>query len=196
MKVLFIIIPLLVLGLILFGCCTRRGGGSGTGGTGTGGTGTAYDYSNRWAAKVIRSKEINSFKYEFSISGLGRWEEKKLRYSYCLFSLTREGEEAHCTGMGTWHSETEFEFDFRTGLSALDELQKIIDTHEIAKVNGTDKGSEGIPAFVGSWLEVDYASGERIFAANNKGPILSDAANIDIHDFFMELAGSNNENTH
>ncbi len=184
MKILYILIPLLILSTIFFGCVFFRNlndfGFSGTGGS--------YDYSKRFAPKTIKSKEITSFEYKFPISGLGEWNTRKIRLTRCDFTLIRNGEKAQCTGIGEYHSEIKFDFDFNTDSSALEKLQVLVDEHNLARENGIDKGKYGIREGYDSRLRIIYASGEKIFAADNSGSVLSDQANIDIYDFFMDLA--------
>lgn len=184
MKWFYIIIPVLILGIILMSCSPNRIENSGREGTGG-----SYDYTDHNAPKTIVSKEITSFEYTFPTYHLNEYYGRKIPYmGQCTFNLVREEDGARCTGWGGGCTAAIFRFEFLAPFSALDDLQVIIDKHELAKENGVDKGSIAIPEDNASCLSVKYASDESIYAADNTGPILTGEATIDLYDFFLALA--------
>ena len=53
----------------------------------------------------------------------------------------------------------------------LDAVQEVIDRFELAKLNGIDRVTAGLPpAFSPTRLSVDYASGERLYFQTNGDP--------------------------
>ncbi len=151
-------------------------------------TGSRYNHTWINAPKVIESKEITSFRYKFCFSSHQEWDKRDVPYFNCSFWVDRDGKQAHCRGWCGLYEGFRFEFDFKTSLSILDDLQKIMDAHDVASVNGIAVGAYGLPPDVGSNLDVIYASGERIYSADSSGQILREKVNMDIHDFFIDLA--------
>lgn len=174
------IIIIFVLSIILMSCKADSG---------REGTGGSYDYSNPKAPKTIVSTEITSFEYTFVTDVLNQWYSRNIPYRRCTFSLVREEDGARCIGSGYSDSDASFDFAFLAPLAALDDLQALVHEHNLAQVNGINKGAIAIPEeFLATRLKVRYASGETISASDNSGPILNGANDTDIYDFFMTLA--------
>lgn len=184
MKWFYIIVSLLMLILIITGCVIKIFGNHGFEGTGG-----SFDNTDHKAPKTIVSKEITSFEYSFSTSYLNEWHDRNIPYDSCTFKLTQEDDNVRCTGSAGGYTGffALFDFEFLTSPSALDDLQTIIEKHDLAQVNGVNKYTRGIPENFASRLNVNYASGESIFAANNAGPILTAKASLDLYDFFLNL---------
>lgn len=182
MKWIYIIIPIVAVGLLLIGCKANRHPSQG-------GTGGNFDHTNHNAPKTISSKQITSFEYTFNTSNLNQFYDRNIPYQGCTFCLVREEDGARCKGFSTGFSGyfAMFDFEFLAPLSSLDDLQVIIDEHNLAKVNGVNEGSIGIIEDYISRFQVKYESGESIFAYNNAGPVLSDQATIDLYDYFLSL---------
>lgn len=145
------------------------------------------DRTNPDAPKVIVSKELTSFEFEFNCDFFARYSSV-LDYDVCRFSLAREDEGARCIGSGYGRSGG-FDIEFVAELSALDALQAIVEKYDLAQYNGENRHVNGLPAHLGDWLHVKYASGESIFAANNQSPIVWNAdARFAIFYFFSDLA--------
>ena len=182
------IYTIMVAALLLKGCTAKPGSGNG-------GTGGSFDHTNRNAPKTIASKQITSFEYRFNTGNLNQFHDRNIPYQGCTFRLVGEEDCARCTGCSAGYSGffAMFNFEFLAPLSSLDDLQAIIDKHNLAKVNGVNKGFIGIVEDYTSRFEVKYESGESIFAYNNAGPVLSDKATMDLYDYFVALAkkGSN-----
>lgn len=189
MKWFYIIILVLILSIQFISCGIDRGGDSGRGGTGG-----KYDYTNPKAPKTIASKEIIYFEYNFSTYDLNEDHERRIPYrQQCAFKLHREEDGVRCIGWGGGDTAAIFNFEFVAPIFALDDLQVIIDKHDLAKVNGISIGGIGIPEDNASRLWVKYVSGESIYAEDNRGPILSGDATLDIYDFFLALAKEANK---
>lgn len=158
-------------------------------------TGGHVDYSDPNAPKTIESKEITSFTYSFFIhSSDYEWDfddesYREILYNNCTFSLEREEEGARCIGSGySQYGDDTFDFEFLADLSALDDLQSIIDQYKLATSNGIHERTIGIPEGLGADLTVKYASGERIDAYDNAGPVINKDANLALYNFFIDLA--------
>lgn len=186
MKKLYLIILICVLILLLGFPQIKRFYNEGMGETGG-----FINRTNKNAPKVIESKEIDSFKYTFYVNYHGDHPTgREILYRNCDFTLVREEQGARFIGSGysDWVDAPNFDFEFLAPLSALDELQEIVDKMAIAENNGIYEHTIGIPEDLGAELNIRYASGEGIAAYNNAGPVISDKANQLIYDFFIDLA--------
>lgn len=185
MKWLRIRIAALILCLMLLMGCSERGGNMLKNEEAI--TGGLVDRTNPNAPKFIVSKDISAFAYEFNCDFF-RHYGRRITYSYCSFSLTRQEDGALCTGWGYGDSNAVFDFEFIAPLSSLDALQAVIDEHALAKANGIDQTVRGIPDHGGASLRVAYASGERIYAYDNRSAVIASQATLALFDFFHELA--------
>jgi len=148
--------------------------------------GSFVDRTNPDAPKTITSKELTSFEFEFNCDFFARYGSV-LDYDVCSFSLVLEDEGARCIGSGYGHSGG-FDIEFVAEPSALDALQTIVEKYDLAQYNGKNRHVNGLPAYLGDWLSVKYASDERIFAADNQFPFVRDDARFAIFYFFSDLA--------
>lgn len=191
MRWFYMIIPIIVVGLLLKGCTAKKPGDPGRGETGG-----SFDHTNHNAPKTITSKQIASFEYTFNTSNLNQFHDRNIPYQGCTFRLEREVDGARYTGVSGGFAGyfAMFNFEFLAPSSSLDDLQIIIDKHNLARVNGVYKGSIGIVEDCTSRLEVKYESGERIFAYDNGGPVLPDVATIELYDYFVTLAKNEKSN--
>lgn len=143
------------------------------------------DWSRDDAPKVIKSKVIDRFECEYKANT--RTEEG---YDYFVMAMVREKESAACRlqAFSDWALPMDLVFD--APLSALDDLQKLADQHNIARYNGIDRQVNGLPPDLGARLWVVYASGERIDASDNSTSFLDYRLTPALYDFFEELARS------
>ncbi|MGI6168722.1 MAG: hypothetical protein ACOYI4_03260 [Christensenellales bacterium] len=183
MKWLGMLVAALVVCLLFAGCYEKEKDASEFGGTGV-----VRDWTNPDAPKSITSKEINLFEYEFNCDFF-RYYGRMNQYDYCSFSLVRQQEGALCTGWGYGEGDAAFEFEFVAPLSSLDALQALVFEYDLAKANGTDVTVEGIPEHMGSRLSVEYASGESIYAYDNRSGVMGGTASLALFDLFLGLAG-------
>lgn len=177
------VIPILALALITTGCGDKK-----TDDPWIDPPGSSYDYTDPDAPKTIESKEIISFEYEFPAADLNEQKDRDIPYEICTFTLTRETDNAICAGHSSGYADEVFDFEFSVPLSTLDDLQVIVDRHDLAQVNGIDKGIQGIPPFYATHLSVKYASGESIYASDNSAHVLPLDATAELYDFFLALA--------
>ena len=113
------------------------------------------------APKVIESKEIAEFSASFWItdehaSQSGRWELQAFKESSGGVAVSVRG-----VVQGQAQADTSF----------LADLQEVIDRFGLAKSNGIDRVTAGLPPrFSPTRLSVDYASGERLYFQMNGDP--------------------------
>jgi hypothetical protein len=139
------------------------------------------DGSDTNTPKSIASKEITRFECEFLA-------DASLNYGYYFFRMERKSDGALCSATGIDDFELLFDLEFTAPLSALDELQDMIDEHHLIELNGIDKHTNGLPENLGSLIHVTYASGERLYAYDNSSSVLSNQAALALHDLFRDLA--------
>jgi hypothetical protein len=72
-------------------------------------------------------------------------------------------------------------------------LDLIIKEHDIAAASGINRGAIGIPEDQGASLRVKYASGEVIYAEDNRGDVLYGGDTLALYKFFLALAREENE---
>ena len=141
--------------------------------------GGTEDYSNHSVPKVIQSKDITSFSYQFENRGrvpiirsrggdfISVYNNSGLR-GRCGFKLTRNGQKADfsvsCSGDG---QISPFKSSGTVGKEALDELQAIIDKYDVARLNGFYKRNSALGNYFD--LKVNYDSGETISAGGEGG---------------------------
>ena len=122
--------------------------------------GGVTDRTDHSAPKVIGSKQISSIAASFWIQdeeGRGtRWKLSAKKDSSGGVSVSVEG-------AGKEEAQAESAF--------LDAVQEVIDRFELAKLNGIDRVTAGLPpAYSPTSLSVDYASGERLYFQMNGKP--------------------------
>ncbi|NLP48904.1 MAG: hypothetical protein GX345_08215 [Clostridiales bacterium] len=149
--------------------------------------GQRHNFSGKNAVKTIVSKEITEFEFKSQGSFLGQ-DQNKRACDFCNFKLIRKNNEALCHTYGYKYDEVVFKDEFSVPISSLDDLQELVDRHELAKLNGTGGYTDGLPQDFGSTLMIKYASGEMIYASDNNTPIVPVKASLDIFNFFAALA--------
>ena len=71
-------------------------------------------------------------------------------------------------------------------LSLLNELQKNIETYNIAANNGNCLYVDGLPAGIGDRISVSYESEEKIYKTSNQSPTISDEAAKALYNSFRD----------
>ena len=123
--------------------------------------GGVTDRTDHSAPKAIQSKEIAGFSASFWItdedaSRAGRWDLHAFKDSSGCLSIRIEG-----TLKGQEQADASF----------LAALQEVVDRFELAKSNGIDRVTAGLPPpFSPVRLNVDYDSGERLYFQMNGDP--------------------------
>ena len=138
---------------------------------------TSYD-----APKEIESTEIEFFYCEFSTLTMMNEETFLENKVYELKASLQEGTvqgsyQAYAGGEGvekTFEAEPEF----------MNALQKIVKNHNLVQHNGLSYRVSGLPDQFGAVLEVEYESGERIYASHNQDNFLSIAAMEALEELF------------
>lgn len=138
---------------------------------------TSYD-----APKEIESTEIEFFYCEFSALTMMNEETFLENKVYELKASLREGTvqgsyQAYAGGEGvekTFEAEPEF----------MNALQKIVKNHNLVQHNGLSYRVSGLPDQFGAVLEIEYESGERIYASHNQDNFLSIAAMEALEELF------------
>jgi|LSQX01.2.fsa_nt_gb hypothetical protein len=135
------------------------------------------------APKTIQSKEILRFECEFSFN-----ERQEEGYFYFIAGIEAGDRTALCRMSGYDGFTETLALEFEAPLDALKDLQALADQYQLARYNGIDRHTNGLPDRYGSRLLIDYASGERIYAYDNSSRFIDHRAQKAIHDRFLELA--------
>jgi hypothetical protein len=151
MKVLWCIMLSALAGLLLAACWPEEKAPI---------CGGVTDRTDHSAPKVIESKQISALSASFWVQdeeGRGaRWNLSAKKDSSGGVSVSVEG---------AVKEEAQAESAF------LDAVQEVIERFELAKLNGIDRVTAGLPpAYSPTWLSVDYASGERLYFQMNGRP--------------------------
>lgn len=122
--------------------------------------GVVTDKTDHSAPKVIESKEITELNVSFWLDDEKnrgrRWELWAGRNSSGGVSVSLQGE---------------MQGQAQTDTALLADMQSIIDRFELAKLNGIDRVTAGLPPqFSPVRLRVDYASGECLYFQRNGDP--------------------------
>ncbi len=126
--------------------------------------GGTSDWSNHLAPKSIVSAEITRFLAKISLLSYNLDDRPVLTSRKYELQAEREGNKVACV---RWRMGGEQEA-FEESPAFLESLQRIVAKHELAKFNGLDKETHGLPENFGADLRVEYASGERISAHCNR----------------------------
>ena len=122
---------------------------------------TSYD-----APKKIESTKINTFYCEFSNLTMMNEDTFLKNRVYQLEAFLKEGivqGSYKIYGGGEGQEET-----FVTEENFLEEIQKVVEEHNLVKHNGLSYMVSGLPDQFGAVLKVEYESGECIYASHNQ----------------------------
>lgn len=127
--------------------------------------------TNFEAPKEIESTEIKSFYCEFSNLTMMNEDtflkNRVYQLEACLKDGIVQGSYKIYGGDESWEKTFKTEADFLT------DVQKIVEEHKLAENNGLSYMVSGLPEQFGAMLEVEYESGERIYASHNQDNFLS-----------------------
>ena len=125
-------------------------------------TGGKVDRSDKNAPKVIDSRELTYFSYQFFLYGKYNYE-KDSGYSFEVKKMddgTVSLEEKSC-----------YKVKCSTDEHILAALQSLIEKYGLAKMNGVDEHTAGLPVeFQPCYFRAEYASGESIRYSTNNNP--------------------------
>ena len=122
---------------------------------------TSYD-----APKEIKSTEMKSFYCQFSNYGLFN-EDTYLENRIYTFEAALKNDIVQGSYQIHGRGETMKE-NFETEPEFLKDVQKIVKEHYLAENNGHSYKVSGLPEQYGAVLEVEYESGEHIYASDNQ----------------------------
>lgn len=118
--------------------------------------------------KVIESTEIISFEFEVSLYNIVLEEESELvGRNYKLFAVLEDGA---VKSKIKWRDRAGGgeEHDFSADASFMTSLQELVSKYNFAQYNGYISKVSGLPDMYGAKLDINYASGENIYAYNNQ----------------------------
>jgi len=130
--------------------------------------GGTEDYSRSNAPKVIKSRDIEEFSYEFDNSSDVYDESEHIENGNYSLSLRRlEGGRAALKVDFYNRFNEKFSVETEVPAAALEELQRIIEAEALAKINGWHKRNSALGCSFE--LRVLYASRERLSASGEGG---------------------------
>jgi len=136
-----------------------------------------YD-SGKDAPKTVISTEIESFECELSFVSAFTEEQSELEGR--VYTLIAFFENGNVKCKIEWYDRygESGKNEFVSDNSFMISLQNIVSDYELAKFNGYSKRVNGLPDMYGALLNIEYASGESIYAYDNEENFVpSDAAN-------------------
>ena len=126
-----------------------------------------YD-SGEDSPKVIESTEIISFEFEVSLYNIVVEEESELvGRNYKLNAVLEDGA---VKSKIKWRDRAGAgeEHDFTADTSFMTSLQEIVSKNNFAQYNGYLSKVSGLPDMYGAKIDINYASGENIYAYDNQ----------------------------
>lgn len=135
-----------------------------------------YD-SGKDAPKTVISTEIESFECELSFVSAFTEEQSELEGRVYTLSASFENGSVKCKS--EWYDRygESGKNEFVSDNSFMISLQNIVSEYELAKFNGYSNRVNGLPDMYGALLNIEYASGESIYAYDNEENFVpSDAA--------------------
>ena len=118
--------------------------------------------------KVVDSTEIISFEFEVSLYNIVVEEESELvGRNYKLNAVLEDGA---VKSKIKWRDRAGAgeEHDFTADASFMTNLQEIVSKYNFAQYNGYISKVSGLPDMYGVKIDINYASGERIYAHDNQ----------------------------
>ena len=151
MKVLWCIMLAALAGLLLTACWPAEEAPL---------CGGVTDRTDHSAPKVIASKQISAVVASFWLQDE---EGRGTRWTLSAKNDSSGGVSVSVEGAVKEEAQADSAF--------LDAVQEVIERFELAKLNGIDRVTAGLPpAYSPTWLSVDYASGERLYFQMNGKP--------------------------
>ena len=120
------------------------------------------------APKTIASQKIIGFKCEFSLVAAVLEEESELDGRVYKLSAVLENETVNCKIKWYDRFGNGENKDYTTDVPFMNKLQEIVAKYDFAKHNGYSYKISGLPDMYGAKLDIEYASGESIYAYDNK----------------------------
>ncbi len=123
--------------------------------------GGVRDYSNPLASKIVRSREIVALETKFRL-----WDGSDSGGRGYFFQICKQGGASFLlTASGGKKGFAQVDAEF------LDKVQRVIEKHDLIRRNGISQTTSGLPVqFSPCSLNVDYASGERLYFCVDNDP--------------------------
>jgi len=134
--------------------------------------------------KVIESTEITGFKCVFSLIAAALDEESELAGRVYELNAVIENDVAKCKIEWYSRSDSGEDREFTADASFMTKLQGIVSKYNFAQHNGYSSTVSGLPAMYGAKLDINYASGESIYAYDNQNQFLPFEAIVELVDLF------------
>lgn len=124
------------------------------------------------APKTVESTEIVSFECSFSLIAKVLEEESELAGR--VYTLRAVAENRAVTCMADWYDRSggSEKTEFTADASFMAALQEIVERYDFARYNGYVSRVSGLPDMYGAKLDIEYASGESIYAYDNQSTFL------------------------
>jgi len=118
--------------------------------------------------KAIESAEIVGFDCEFSLIAAVLEEENELAGR--IYTLDAEMDNGTVKCKIDWYGRESSSVprEFTADASFMKKLQAIVEKYNFAQHNGYESVVSGLPHMYGAKLDIEYASGERIYAYDNQ----------------------------
>lgn len=171
----WLILPLVLAGVALLVSCVKRphadtddiDGG-------------VQHYDDTDAPKTIVSTQIVSFSCQFSAYSLSFDSSPVAGRYHTLYAGEGEGR-YEARGGGTVYEA----FEFVPDAAFFAALQQLVAKYDLAQYNGKSYTVSGLPPDYGAKLNIQYESGESIYASNNQSCFLSVEAMEAFADLFL-----------
>ena len=147
--------------------------------------GGVTDSSDFDAPKSIESSEITYFEVRFSTV-----DRVECSFGYDMWSLKAElsGDKVSCEVRVMRDENGTQTFEADAGF--MEELYRIVDECNLASYNGHSYHVSGLPEEFGADIDIEFASGEKIYASDNQENFLTDEA----MERMLELFGADLKN--
>ena len=136
--------------------------------------------------KVIESTEIISFEFEVSLYNIVVEEESELVGRNYKLSAVLEDEAVKSKIKWRDRAGAGEEHDFTADTSFMTSLQELVSKYNFAQYNGYISKVSGLPDMYGAKLDINYASGESIYAHNNQDCFIPFEAIEELVEIFEE----------
>ena len=140
--------------------------------------------------KVIESTEIINFEFEVSLYSIVLEESELVGKNYKLSAALKDGT---VKSKIKWHDRAGVgeEHDFTADTLFMTNLQKIVSKYNFAQYNGYISKVSGLPDMYGAKLDINYASGEGIYAHDNQEcfiPLDAIKELVELYNYYILLA--------
>ena len=118
--------------------------------------------------KTVESTEIISFECEVSLYSVVLENESELEGRNYKFSAVLNNEKVDCSIKWRDRAGEGDKRTFTADLSFMTKIHQIVSKYDFAQYNGFISKVSGLPDMYGSFVSIEYASGEKIYAYNNQ----------------------------